>query len=61
MIKNDLEHTPLIDIVKEMDQLQTKIDLLIMKYELLRAEIIRRFPPVDKDLTHYEKINKKTK
>ena len=60
-MNNNLEHTPLIDIVNEMDQLQTKIDLLIMKYEILRTEIIRRFPPVDKDLTHYEKITQKTK
>lgn len=60
-MNNDLEHTPLIDIINEMDQLQTKIDLLIMKYELLRAEVTRRFPPFEQNMDTYEKGKPKVK
>lgn len=54
-MEKDLQHTPLIEIAKEMETLQDKIDLLIMKYEIYRQEVLRRFPPFEQNIISYEK------
>lgn len=55
----DITKKPLVDIIKEMTYLEQEIglkqireskelDLMILKYERLRLEVVRRFPIVEK-------------
>lgn len=46
-MEEDITKTPLVDIFKEMTKLDNEIDLLLLKREKLRLEIIRRFPNLE--------------
>lgn len=43
----DLKKEPTVDIIKEMTRLDYEIDLLTLKYEKLRLEMVRRFPQLE--------------
>ena len=47
-INDDLTKVPLVDLLKELSQINKDIDILMLKYEKLRFEIVRRFPPLEK-------------
>lgn len=62
----DITKKPLVDIIKEMTYLEQEIglkqireskelDLMILKYERLRLEVVRRFPFVEKEEEFKEK------
>ena len=46
----DLTTKPLVDIVKELSQLEQEIYYKTMRYNALVAESIRRFPTLAKDI-----------
>lgn len=46
-MNEDLSKQPLVDIMKEMTKLDNEISLLMLKYEKLRLEVIRRFPNLE--------------
>lgn len=48
-MEEDLTKKPLYEIMLELSFLEQKIDLMVMKYNLLRAETIRRFPQFDSE------------
>lgn len=43
----DLTKKPLVDIIKEMTKLDYDINMKLLQYELLRREVIRRYPTQD--------------
>lgn len=43
----DLKKEPTVNIIKEMTKLDYQIDLLILKYEKLRLEMVSRFPQLE--------------
>ena len=66
----DITKKPLVDIIKEMTYLEQEIglkqiknekelDLMILKYERLRLEVVRRFPIVEKEEEFKKKVFKK--
>ena len=48
-MNDDITKTSTVDIIKEMTRLDHEIDLLMLKHEKLRLEMIRRFPYLEKD------------
>lgn len=46
-MEEDITKIPLVDIMKEMTKIDNEIDLLMLKYEKLRLEVIRRFPNLE--------------
>lgn len=44
---DELKTKTLVDIMKEMTRLDNEISLLMLKYEKLRLEVIRRFPNLE--------------
>lgn len=53
----EIEKKSTTDIIKEMTLLDQQIDLMILKYEKLRLEIIKRYP----GLENKEEFKKKNK
>lgn len=53
---NTLTTNPTVELVTELSKLEQEIDLKIMKYNLLRAELIRRFPITEIEETFKPKI-----
>lgn len=45
----DISKTPTVELVKEITNLSQQIDLLILKYEKVRLELIKRFPNLKED------------
>ncbi len=54
---NDLSKVSHYEIMEEMTRLDKEIDILMLKYEKLRLEMIRRFPPLENS----EEFKPKTK
>lgn len=52
-----IEETSTVDLINEMSRLDQQIDLLLLKYERVRLELIKRFPSVEND----EEFKKKEK
>lgn len=57
-MEDELQKTPLADIFKEMSKLDQEIDLKILRYEKLRLEVIRRFPPLEEAFEFKPKVKK---
>lgn len=51
----DLSNKPLNELMTEATQMDQKIDLLIMKYNLYMKEIKRRFPMLEQEEVFREK------
>ncbi len=47
MDKDDITKVPTVDLIKEMTKLDQDIELLMLKYEKVRLELVRRFPSVE--------------
>lgn len=58
MINDGIDTTPTCDLMLELSQLEKKIDLMIMKYELIREELIKRFPLLEESESFQSKIKK---
>ena len=58
MINDGIDTTPTCDLMLELSQLEKKIDLMIMKYELIREELIKRFPSLEESESFQSKIKK---
>jgi hypothetical protein len=43
----EIEKKPTTDIIKEMTELDQQIELMTLKYEKLRLEIIKRYPGLE--------------
>lgn len=43
-MEEDITKKPLVDLMTELSITDQKIELLMVRYELLRLELIRRFP-----------------
>ena len=54
----DLEKTPLVELVTEISRLEQQIDLLTLKYEKLRLEINRRYPIIEEQEVFVKKKRK---
>ena len=46
-MQEDITKEPTVNIIKEMTHLENQINIQILKYEKLKAEIIRRFPMIE--------------
>lgn len=57
-MEDDIQKTPLVDLITEISRLDQQIDLLILKYEKLRLEVVRRYPMVDNTDGFVKKIRK---
>ena len=55
----DIEKTPTNKLVIEMTLMDKEIDLLLYKYELIRLELIRRFPDLENSEEFKPKERKK--
>lgn len=51
----DTNKKPTYEIIKELSFLEQEIDLKIMKYNILRDELIKRFPFLEDDEIFKEK------
>lgn len=45
--RDELKTKPTTEIIKEMNELDQQIDLMILEYEKLRLEIIKRYPGLE--------------
>ncbi len=54
----ELEKTPTNELIKEITLLEQKIDLLLLKYEKLRLELIKRYPTLENTEEFKPKIRK---
>lgn len=54
----EIDKTPTVDLIKEMTMLNQQIDLLMLKYEKIRLELIKRFPNIENDIEFQPKIRK---
>lgn len=52
---NELSKVSHYELIEEMTKLDKEIDLLILKYEKLRLEIIKRFPPLEDESSFKKK------
>ena len=43
--KNELEKVPTNELINSMTELDRQIDLMIYRYNKVRDELVRRFPP----------------
>lgn len=43
----EIEKKPTVEIINEMTHLDQKIELMTLKYEKLRLEIIKRYPGIE--------------
>lgn len=55
----ELNKTPTVDLIKEMTNLDQQIELLMLKHEKIRLELVRRFPNVENSEEFKPKIRKK--
>lgn len=51
----DLSKTPTVDLIKESTMLEKEINLKILKYNLYIAELVRRFPMLEKEKEFQQK------
>lgn len=54
-MEEDITKKPLVEIITEMSKLEQKIQLEVMKYNILANELTRRFP----DLKNNEEFREK--
>lgn len=54
--QNKYETTPLNDLLTEMAYLEREINMKLMIYEEMRAEVVKRFPPLEKEEPFQQKI-----
>ena len=54
----DLTKKPLVNIIEDMTKLDNEIDLLMLKYDKLRLEVIRRFPQVENEDAFKQKVRR---
>ena len=52
----DLKKKPLNEIIPEMTRLEQEIDLMVLRYEKLRLEVIRRFPHLENEAVFKQKV-----
>ena len=57
----DLSKTPTVDLVKEVSLLEREINLKIIKYNIVVAELVRRFPMLEKEPMFQQKVLEKEK
>lgn len=55
----ELNKTPTNQLIKEMTNLDQQIELLMLKYEKIRLELIRRYPNIENKEEFKPKIRKK--
>lgn len=46
-MEEDITKKPLVQIITEMTKLDNEIELMLLKREKLRLEVIRRFPTLE--------------
>ena len=58
--KNELEKVPTNELINSMTELDRQIDLMIYRYNKVRDELVRRFPPLgnEKEFKPKELIKK---
>jgi len=55
-MENKYSTTPLCELLTEMTYLEQEINIKLLMYEQMRQEVVRRFPPVEKDEIFKEKV-----
>lgn len=55
-MENKYSTTPLYELLTEMTYLEQEINMKLLMYEQMRQEVVRRFPPVEKDEIFKEKV-----
>ena len=48
-MEKELDKKPLVELITEMSKLDKEIDILMLKYEKLRLEVVKRYPFVEND------------
>ena len=54
--QNKYETTPLNDLLTEMAYLEREINMKLMIYEEMRMEVVKRFPPLEKEEPFQQKV-----
>lgn len=44
-----LETTPTIDLIEQMEKIETQMNILLDHYEKVRQELIKRVPPLENE------------
>ena len=46
---NDYSKTPLVELITQMEYLEREIDIKLLMYEEMRKEVVKRYPPLEKE------------
>lgn len=57
-MQKDITKTPTVDLIKEYTKIDQEIDLLLLRHEKIRLEIVKRFPIVEKEEEFKKKVKK---
>lgn len=48
-MNDDIEKTSTIELIKDLTYTERKLELYMLKYNLIRAELLRRMPMLEND------------
>lgn len=48
-MNDDIEKTSTIELIKDLTYIERKLELYMLKYNLIRAELLRRMPMLEND------------
>lgn len=57
-MEEDITKTPTVDLIKEYTKIDQEINLLLLRHEKIRLEIVKRFPIVEKEEEFKKKVKK---